>query len=226
MALADAIFNGQAVLEGIEAVRVDDLSLLHSLLDDPARIPVVLADFKKLMGVLRPQVLVDARMRKHSQPESQRELAPLTIGLGADFIAGETVHVAIAAGWDDNLGQVILHGPTKPLAGEPKSIARHSRDRYVYAPSAGEFETAFKIGDHVNQGEETARIGDNWQDAPIHGVLRGLTHTGVRVELETKVIEIDPRTTAPQISGIAERPRSIAEGVLRAVQSWEHTHAD
>jgi hypothetical protein len=38
--------------------------------------------------------VIDARMRKRAVPEGQRGLAPLTIGLGPNFIAGENVDVA------------------------------------------------------------------------------------------------------------------------------------
>ena len=226
MAFADAIFDGRAALDGVEAVRIEDLTLLRGMLITPPTIPVVVDNLQKLLNVLRPQVLVDARMRKHSQPENQSNMAPLTIGLGPNFIAGETVHVAIETGWGDHLGQVILKGATSPLEGEPKPIDGHSRDRYVYAPVGGVFETKLQIGDQVSEGQEVARIGIHHLCAPICGVLRGLTHTGVPVAPKTKVIEIDPRIEAPQIGGIGERPRKIAQGVQQAIRLWEQNHAD
>jgi xanthine dehydrogenase accessory factor len=60
--------------------------------------------------------------------------------------------------------------------------------------------------------------------APIAGILRGLTHDGVPVSLQTKVIEVDPRIQDAQVSGIGERPARIAEGVLTAIQNWEANH--
>jgi hypothetical protein len=44
------------------------------------------------------------------------------------------------------------------------------------------------------------------------------------VPLKTKVIEIDPRIENAQVTGIAERPARIAQGVLQAVQDWEANH--
>ena len=57
--------------------------------------------------------------------------------------------------------------------------------------------------------------------APIDGMLRGLTHDGVPVARKTKVIEVDPRGAQAPVSGIAERPRRIARGVLEAIQTWQ-----
>lgn len=226
MAFTDAIFDGKVTLEQVEAVRLDHLARLRGMLVQPRCIPVVVCDFKRLLDVMHPQVLVDARMRKHSHPANQRSLASLIIGLGPNFIAGETVHLAIETGWGESLGKVVQHGPTNPLAGEPKTIEGHSRDRYVYAPGSGKFETDLQSGALVSQGQLVARIGDTPLHAPISGVLRGLTHSGVPMEEKTKVIEIDPRSDAPQISGIAERPAKIAQGVLGAIQLWEQAHVD
>jgi xanthine dehydrogenase accessory factor len=83
-------------------------------------------------------------MRKHHQPEVQRGLAKLTIGLGPNFIAGETTDLAIETSWGDELGRVIERGATRPLAGEPREVAGHGRDRYVYAPHVGIFHTTLK----------------------------------------------------------------------------------
>lgn len=224
MSFTDAVFDGHATLDGVEAQFVKKLYLLRDALVTRQAIPVVVKDFHELMQTLRPQVLVDARMRKHIQPETQRELAEFTIGLGPNFIAGETVDVAIETNWGESLGQIIKHGATNRLQGEPQEIDGHARDRYVYAPIAGTFHTLLQIGDSVSQGREVARVDSTPLFAPITGVLRGLTHDGVPVTPKTKIIEVDPRTHNAQVSGIGERPARIAEGVITAIQHWEAHH--
>ena len=119
---------------------------------------------------------------------------------------------------------MIEQGSASPLLGEPNEIEGHARDRYVYAPVAGKFYTALQIGDKVKAGQEVARIDSTLLFAPIAGILRGLTHTDVPVIFKTKVIEIDPRIESAQVTGIAERPAGIAQGVLQAVQAWERQH--
>lgn len=224
MSFTDAIFDEYAILEGVKAQCINKLYLLRGVLVGHQVIPVVVHDLNELMRVLRPQILVDARMRKHMQPEIQLGLAELTIGLGPNFIAGETTDIAIETSWGELLGQIIEDGPTNLLQGEPQEIAGHVRDRYVYATISGTFYSSLRLGDSVTQGQEVARIDITPLLAPITGVLRGLTRDGVPVQPKTKVIEVDPRTQNAQVSGIGERPAHIAEGVVTAIQNWEAKH--
>ncbi len=221
MAFCDAIFDGRAELSGVAAQLCRDISELSARVNAHALVPLTTLDLALVLAHLHPPVLIDARMRKHDQPEAQITLAPFTVGLGPGFIAGETVHAAVETGWNENLGQVLWRGAARPLEGEPQTIAGHARDRYVYAPAAGTFRTALRIGDMVSAGQEVARIRDAVLCAPIDGILRGLTHDGVPVAKKSKVIEVDPRGANAQIRGIAERPGRIAAGVLEAIQAWE-----
>lgn len=220
MAFTDAIFKGCAWLEGIEARRADNFVQLLELLTAQQVISVIVLDLTSVLEAMSPDVLIDARMRKHHQPEVQRGLARLTLGLGPNFVAGQTTDLAVETSWGDELGQVIEQGTTRPLAGEPRKIAGHGRDRYVYAPRAGIFHTTFEVGDPVREGQIVASIDIHLLPAPLTGKVRGLTHNGVPVAIGTKVIEIDPRGTTAAISGIGERPGRIAAGVLQAVESW------
>jgi len=220
MSFCDAVFDGTSTLDGVSAQCIDDSSKWISLLENHRLIPITTLELSIILDVLKPDILVDARMRKHYQPEIQITLAPLTVGLGPNFTAGETVHAAVETGWNDDLGKVIWNGATRPLEGEPQKIAGHARDRYVYAPVAGLFRTKLNVGDIVSAGQEIARIGDISLRANIDGMLRGLTHDGVPVSQKTKVIEVDPRGTQAQISGMGERPGRIARGVLEAVNTW------
>ena len=224
MSFSDAVFEGRASLDGVEAQLIKRLYLLRGALVSDCCIPVFIKDFYELLNTLHPTILVDARMRKHLHPEVQRGLAELTIGLGPNFIAGETTDIAIETSRGDSLGQIVEHGATSPLQGEPHEIEGHARDRYVYAPAAGKFRTSLQIGDSVTRGQEVARVDSIPLLAPITGVLRGLTHNGVPVTQKTKVIEVDPRNHDAQYSGIGERPARIAEGVFTAIQIWEAHH--
>ncbi|MDO9301182.1 MAG: hypothetical protein Q7T89_07355 [Anaerolineales bacterium] len=224
MAFADAIFDGSAILDGIESKKVNRLFLLRGMLIEHKTIPLVTKDLFETLEILCPHGFVDARMRKHSQPERQIHLAALTIGLGPNFIAGKTTHLVIETARGDSLGRMIERGSADPLQGEPNEIEGHARDRYVYALAAGKFYTTHQIGDKIEAGQQVARIDSTPLFAPITGILRGLTHTDVPVPLKTKVIEVDPRMECAQVAGIAERPARIAQGVLQAIQVWERNH--
>jgi xanthine dehydrogenase accessory factor len=216
MAFADAVFEGHAALDGVHAVRAHDVARVKEALDSRNAIPVYVRDLGPLLADVRPSVLVDARMRKHDASEGQRELAPLTIGLGPGLVAGRHADVVVETSWD-GLGGIINDGASRTLAGEPREIAGHARDRYVYAPCDGVFRTKARIGDAVRKGQQIAEIGSMVLTAPLDGVLRGLTRDGVPVSVRRKVIEVDPRSREAEVRGIGERPRRIAAGVLLAI---------
>lgn len=123
MAFADAVFDGHAHLDGVRAVGADGLECLNRLLGAYDVIPVYVGPLEPLLAGLGPRVLVDARMRKHSQPEVQRDYADLVIGLGPDLVAGHHAHIVIETSWE-GLGTVITAGASLPLAGEPREIGR------------------------------------------------------------------------------------------------------
>lgn len=222
MAFTDAIFDGSATLEGVRAELLNTAAGINAALSAGDRVPVSTLDLPLLLNALHPEVLVDARMRKHQEPEIQMTLAPFTIGLGPNFVAGVMVHAAVETGWNEGLGRVLWQGATRPLEGEPQSIAGHARDRYVYAPAAGVFRTDRNIGDIVEAGEEVGRLEGPGTvlSAPISGMLRGLTHDGVPVAFKTKIIEVDPRGPDAKVAGLGERPLRIAGGVHEAVRTW------
>jgi xanthine dehydrogenase accessory factor len=224
MAFANAVFEGHAVLDGVRAIRADSLERVKQALAQRDVIPVYVGPWGSLLATLPHRVLVDARMRKHSAPEVQRDFADFTIGLGPDLITGRHADVVIETSWE-RLGAIVMAGASLPLAGEPRELAGHARDRYVYAPLEGVFHTKARIGDVVHRGQEIAEVGSTVLTSPLDGVLRGLTHNGVPVTVRTKVIEVDPRGPKAEVTGIGERPRRIAESTLTAIQEWSRRQA-
>jgi xanthine dehydrogenase accessory factor len=217
MAFADAVFDGETSLDGLVARRVDDVASLAQTVASGS-IPVTTAPLDDVLAALAPDVLVDARMRKRAVPEPQLHLAPLTIGMGPNVVAGETTHLAIETQWGEHLGAVLEAGATRALGGEPRSFEGHGRDRFVYAPVDGVLRTAARIAQRVSAGEVVATVGDEPLHAPLDGILRGLTHDGVEVAAGTKVVEVDPRGDVSKVTGLGARPRRIGEGVLRAIE--------
>jgi xanthine dehydrogenase accessory factor len=218
MAFADAIFDGSCELDGVRARRVELEELDGAALAAGDEVLITAAaELGEVLAAVLPDVLVDARMRKRAEPEVQRGLAPLTIGLGPNFVAGETTDLAIETQWGDDLGAIVAQGATKPLGGEPRAFAGHARDRFVYAPVGGVMRTQAQIAQRVAAGEVVATIDDEPLHAPLDGILRGLVHDGVPVAEGAKIVEVDPRGDLTKVFGIGPRPRRIAEGVLEAV---------
>lgn len=217
MAFADAAFDGTATLDGIVARRVGSAAELRDALAARAVIPLALWPYPAMLNSADWSAVIDGRMRKRATPERQRGTAPLTIGLGPNFIAGDNVDLAIETAWGDRLGAVVRSGPTLPLAGEPRPIGGVARARFVYAPIAGVLETGARIGDRIGDGDLIATIEAVPLRAPFAGSIRGLTRNGVLITAGAKVIEIDPRGNPATAFGLGERPRQIAEGVLQAL---------
>ena len=82
-------------------------------------IPVACGEFASVLAETNPRVLIDARMRKRTMPEPQRGLAALTIGLGPNFVAGETTDLVIETAWGDLLGALVTSGRSLPMSGDP-----------------------------------------------------------------------------------------------------------
>ena len=219
MAFTDALFDGLARLAGLLAKRARDAKDAQYMAPCRRAIPVSDAQLEVLVEALKPRILVDARMRKRVVPESQKELAPLSIGLGPNFTAGDNADIVIETGWGENIGSVITRGSARPLAGEPRNIDGFARERYAYAPVAGVLRTNFVVGDLVEAGQEIASIGDVLIRAPMTGALRGLSHDGaIVVDEGAKILEIDPRGDPSQVFGLGDRPAKIAQGVLAAIR--------
>jgi xanthine dehydrogenase accessory factor len=216
MAFADAVFEGSAILAGLRARRVGSVAELDRIWA-AGEIPVATGQFNEILQASGWRALLDGRMRKRVVPERQRGLAPLTVGLGPNFVAGDIVDLAIETSWCDRLGAVLDAGSPLPLQGEPQPIGGVARARFVYAPVAGRFVTSRRIGDAVEQGAVVATIDGVPLQAPFAGVIRGLTHDSVDVAQRTKVIEVDPRCDPAAAFGLGARPRRIAEGVLNAL---------
>ena len=219
MSFAEAVFGGRAELEGVEAVRVEGAEGALALLAEGRVIPLYVGPADEPRRALTPAVVVDARMRKRERPEVQIDEAPLTIGLGPGFRAGETTHLAIETSWGLELGRVLEQGETEAYTGQPREVLGYTRERYSYAPAAGTWRTELAIGDAVRAGQVLGRVGDEELRAAIDGVVRGITRDGVPVGLGAKVADVDPRGEQAVVAGITERPRRIAEGVLAAVAS-------
>ena len=169
MAFTHAIFEGEAILDGIQAVRVAACKDVRAALERRAEVPGIVDDLVGVLAWVEPRVLVDARMCMWAIPEMQSGLASRASGRGPTCIAGETVDVAIETSWDAP-GELIGSGPTRALAGELGPIEGHGRDRDIPAPSAGPFTSRVTIGDVVDAGDVVAHMDEVPRVAPLTGV--------------------------------------------------------
>ena len=216
MAFMDAFFDGAAELCGVTARFVP--ALFDDAIAPDAAIIATTAPASQALAATGARVLVDARMQKRASPPDRRSLGAFVIGLGPGFVAGGNADIAVETSWE-GLGRIIRQGSTKPFAGEPRALGGLARERYVYALAAGVFQTTCSIGEKVAAGQHVAQIADRVLVAPVDGVLRGLTRSGVPVRETAKVIEVDPRGDPATCFGIGERPGAIAASVIRVLEA-------
>ncbi len=218
MSFAGAVHAGEALLEGVRGVRCLAPDEALALRRDPGVIPVLIAPALELPPGWRPDVLVDARMRKRQRPPVQMGLAALVIGIGPGFQAGEHAHAVIESNWGEHLGAVLWQGATEAYTGQHRQVEGFGKERYLYAPHGGTFRTTLDVGSPVRAGEPVGWVGEAALLAEIDGTLRGLAYDGVAAAPGAKLAEIDPTSDPRNWSGIATRPGRIAEGVWRAIQ--------
>lgn len=162
-------------------------------------------------------------------------MAPLVIGVGPGFTAGQDVHLVIESMRGHNLARIITDGMAQPNTGVPGNIAGFTSERVIHAPAAGYIHDVRKIGDIVQKGDEIARIYPDKEsydnalseyvpvNATITGIIRGLIREGYYFREGFKIADIDPRESElTNCFTISDKARSIAGSVLEAVSAFEH----
>lgn len=217
MAFTDALFDGEARLEGVEARHVGDVQAAEDCWRQRQCIPVMTLPESLITAAIRFDAVIEATMRREPVRTDIRALAPLTIGLGPGYTPGQNCHIAIETQWGERMGQVLRDRAAAPRAGGPRALDGVTRERFVPAPHAGTWRTSASLGQRVRTGEPVGHLDNAPVHAPIDGHLRGLSRDGVQVAAGARLIEVDPRR-APELAGLGERPRAIATGVVTALE--------
>jgi len=216
MAFTDALFDGQARLDGICARHVADAGAVEQCWRSGECIPVVTLPESLLTAAIHFDVAVDATMRREAMRRDLRGMASFVVGLGPGYEPGVNCHVAIETQWGPEMGRVLRDHGTAARAGGPHPLDGIRRERFVVSEGPGLWRTAAVLGQLVNAGDLIGHIGDCPVNAPISGHLRGVTRDGLEVRAGQRLIEVDPRAE-PEVEGLGERPRAIARGVAEAL---------
>ena len=86
----------------------------------------------------------------------QQGYAPLTVGLGPGFTAGEDVDYVIETMRGHNLGRIIKKGSALPNTGVPGLIAGIGKERVIHSPAAGNMKNICQIADLVEKDQVIA----------------------------------------------------------------------
>jgi len=220
VAFSEAVFAGQAEVEGIVARSV-------TALEDARRVLLegdvaVLVDPEGKARALAPAAIVDARMAKRNLGVTLED-APIVIGLGPGFVAARDVHAVIETNRGHALGSVILAGAAEPDTGIPGEIGGHGADRLLRASASGKLHAFREIGDRDAPGEVVAETGGEPVRALIGGVLRGLLRDGSAVHAGQKIGDVDPRARREHCFTVSDKARAVAGGVLEAILYFSKT---
>lgn len=201
---------------------------------EAGEVPLLIDPTGESIELLKPDVVIDAIIAKKNLGTTIN-MAPLVIGVGPGFTAGNDVHLVIESMRGHNLARIITDGMAQPNTGVPGNIAGFTSERVIHAPAAGYIHDVRKIGDIVQKGDEIARIYpdkgslDNALseyvpvNATITGIIRGLIREGYYFREGFKIADIDPRESElTNCFTISDKARSIAGSVLEAVSAFEH----
>ena len=261
VSFCEAVYDGSAAVEGVTARLVPaltdaetDTETYSGINDTPAahiasekwdssvieavleagEVSLLIDPKGESIALLKPDVVVDAIIAKKNLGTTI-DMAPLVIGVGPGFTAGQDVHLVIESMRGHNLARIITDGMAQPNTGVPGNIAGFTSERVIHAPAAGYIHDVRKIGDIVQKGDEIARIYPDKEsydnalseyvpvNATITGIIRGLIREGYYFKEGFKIADIDPRES--ELSNcftISDKARSIAGSVLEAVSAFEH----
>lgn len=223
VAVADAVYNGKACVEGLQAELIADLQQAEAVWDKKA-VPILIDETGKSLNEFAPDILVDAIIAKRNLG-TKRSMAPLTIALGPGFCAGQDVDYVIETKRGHNLGRIIKEGYAAPNSGIPGIIAGYGKERVLHSPAVGSFHVVKDVGQFVEQGEIIAEVLYDNQREPIKasltGIIRGMLREGYPVTTGFKVADIDPRKEELQnCYTISDKARCIAGSVLELATAY------
>jgi len=220
VAFSEAIYKGQASVEGFIARRVQDaqdiLRVLNILSNN--QIPLLVDPLCASAKLLHPAVIVDARLTK--LPPEPIGFAPLLyIGLGPGFLAPSNCQAAIETRRGHDLGRVYWDGGPALDTALPEGDSR----RVLRSPADGKLTTYVDIGQVVDEEALIADVCEHHIKAPFRGLLRGLLRSKTQVSLGMKIGDIDHRIDPALCTTVSDKSLAIGGGVLEAILS--HTAA-
>jgi xanthine dehydrogenase accessory factor len=215
VAFAGAVYEGTVSIEGVEAKLCRDGGEVEALLAGKI-IPVLVDPRGEAISTIKPDVLIDATLAKRNMGTSLDD-APVVIGLGPGFTAGNDVHAVVETKRGHDLGKVYYSGSAAANTGIPGNVFGFAAERVLRAPAGGKFEPLKQIGELVNEGETVAMVNGIPIAAGLTGLVRGMLYPGLEVKEGMKVGDIDPRGKDINFRTISDKARAVGGGVLEAI---------
>ena len=230
VSFSEAVYDGTATVEGVTAERIASANraAVNHVLEE-GRVPILVDPEGSSIPLLKPDIVVDAIIAKKNLGTA-KEMAPLVIGVGPGFTAGEDVDLVVESMRGNNLARIFTTGSALHNTGIPGNIGGFTKERVLHAEAACYMKNIRQIGDIVEKGEEIARIYEKMTEdgtfsgsyvsveASISGIIRGLIREGYHFQKGFKIADIDPRESElANCFTISDKARSIGGSVLEAV---------
>jgi xanthine dehydrogenase accessory factor len=217
VSFCESIHAGSITIEGVQGVvALDQIDILAAW--DRGAVAVIPDPDWKSISRIKPDVVIDATLAKINLG-TRREEAPLVIGLGPGFEAGDDVHLVIETHRGHDVGRIIEKGAAQPNTGIPGNIGGYTSQRVLRAPCDGRFESKLEIGAMVTDDQVIGKVGDQAVHATLSGVLRGLIRPGTMAKKGLKLGDIDPRGNVDYCYTVSDKARTLGGSVLLAVLS-------
>ena len=211
---SQAIVHGETVVEDVKAVRAEYVQVPELL---RAGVIPVLADPEGIcIEKLKPDAVVDAILAKRNLGTKITD-APVVVGVGPGFTAGEDCHAVVETMRGHTLGRVIWEGSAIPNTGIPGLIGGFAGERVLRAPADGVFQPLLEIGAQVKMGDVAAEVDGVPMTCTLDGVLRGILAEGTTVFKGMKAGDIDPRCKVEHCYTASDKAIAVGGGVLEAI---------
>ena len=212
---SQAVVFGETTVEDVTAKHAETPAQALELLESGV-IPVLTDPNGACIPVLKPDAVVDAILAKKNLGTAITD-APVVVGVGPGFTAGEDCHAVVETMRGHYLGRVIYHGSAIPNTGIPGLIGGFAGERVLRAPADGVFHQLLDIGAQVKQGDVAATVDGQPMVCTLDGVLRGILPEGTPVFRGMKAGDIDPRCTVDHCYCASDKALAVGGGVLEAV---------
>ena len=215
VAFSEAIVHGETTVEDVTARLAANADEARTLLTQGI-VPVLADPDCACREALAPDALVDAILAKRNLGTRITD-APVVVGVGPGFTAGEDCHAVIETMRGHTLGRVIYSGSAIPNTNVPGLIGGFAGERVLRAPADGAFRSVRRIGDLVKAGDVAGYVSGEPMVCTIDGVLRGLIADGIPVRKGMKSGDVDPRGNVENCYTVSDKATAVGGGVLEAI---------
>ena len=215
VSFASAIFDGSYIIDGVKAVNATSIEDIKLIWNDN-NIPVIIDNDLQILNEIKPDILVDAILAKKNLG-TKKDIAPITIGVGPGFSAGDDVDLVVETCRGHYLGKVIFESEAITNTGIPGIIAGYGKERVLRSPCEGIIKNILEIGAIVKKGDIVSYVNGQPVEATLDGVLRGQIMDGLYVYENFKIGDIDPRGNVEHCFSISDKARAVGGGVLEAI---------